>query len=284
MPSKKINGLIRLFRPELPLAAGICVTTGQILSAGKFPSLQIGLLGFICGFALSSAALILNDYFDYEVDLINHPDRPLPSGAVSRADVIGLTAATTLVGLGAALALGFAALIISIIFWIIGVLYNWRYKQTGLIGNLMVCASVGVTFILGAVTMGNPWNGIVWTFAFMAFFVDLGEEIAGDAMDMEGDKKRGSRSIALLKGKRFALLISVTLWSLVILLSFLPVLMGWLGTSYLVFILITDVVLVYFSIKLLNSQTPAEGRKAMRGAYLGATLGIVGFLLGRFIG
>ena len=142
----------------------------------------------MCGFALSAAALILNDYFDYEVDLVNHPDRPLPSGAVTRSDVLWLTAVTSLVGLLAALALGVSALIISIIFWLIGFLYNWRYKQTGLPGNLMVCASVGVTFILGAVTMHAPWNGVVWTFALMAFFIDLGEEIAGDAMDMEGDR------------------------------------------------------------------------------------------------
>ncbi len=36
----------------------------------------------------------------------------------------------------------------------------------------------------------------------MAFFIDLGEEITGDALDMEGDEKRGSRSIAKLKGKQ----------------------------------------------------------------------------------
>jgi geranylgeranylglycerol-phosphate geranylgeranyltransferase len=284
MLSKKIYGMIRLFRPELPLAAAICVTTGQILAAGQVPPWQIGILGFLCGFALSSAALILNDYFDYEVDLVNHPGRPLPSGAVTRAEVIGLTVVTTLVGLSAALALGYGAFWISVIFWLIGFLYNWRYKQTGLPGNLMVCASVGVTFILGAVTMQAPWNGVVWTFALMAFFVDLGEEIAGDAMDMEGDKKRGSRSIALLKGKQFALHISVVLWGLVILLSFVPALLGWLGASYLAMILITDVVLVYFSIQLLKSQTPQTGRQAMRGAYLGAILGIVAFLIGRLIG
>ncbi len=284
MQSKKINGLIRLFRPELPLAAGICVTAGQVLAAGRLPPLQIGVLGFLCGFALSSAALILNDYFDYEVDLVNHPDRPLPSGVVSRTDVIGLTAATTLVGLAAALALGLDALLIGIVFWVIGFLYNWRYKEAGLPGNLMVSASVGVTFILGAVTMQAPWNGVVWTFSLMAFCVDLGEEIAGDAMDMEGDKKRGSRSIALLKGRQYAVRICVGLWGLVILLSTLPILMGWLGLSYLVMILITDGLLVYFSIRLLHSKTPAEGRRAMRGAYLGATLGIVAFLIGRFIG
>ena len=97
-------------------------------------------------------------------------------------------------------------------------------------------------------------------------------------------KKRGSHSIALLKGKRVAVKIAVALWSLVILLSFLPILMGWLGTSYQVMILITDVVLIYFSTRLLKSQTPAAGRQAMRGAYLGATLGIVAFIIGRFIG
>jgi geranylgeranylglycerol-phosphate geranylgeranyltransferase len=283
MLTKKIKGIIRLFRPELPLAAGICLTIGQILASGGFPPLQVGILGFVCAFALSSSALILNDYFDYEVDLINAPDRPLPSGAVTRPEVIGLTAVTTLVGLSAAGVLGLNALLISILFWWIGFLYNWRYKQTGLLGNLMVCASVGVTFILGAVTMQAPWNSIVWTFALMAFCVDLGEEIAGDAMDMEGDKKRGSRSIALLKGKRFALKISVGLWGLVILLSLLPIFMGWLGISYLVMILITDVLLVVFSIRLLKSQTPQSGRQAMRGAYLGATLGLLAFLIGRLI-
>ena len=284
MPSKKINGLIRLFRPELPLAAGTCVTTGQILAAGRLPSWQVGILGFVCVFALSGAALILNDYFDYEVDLVNHPDRPLPSGAVTRADVIGLTAATTLVGLIAAWVLGLDALLISVFIWLIGFLYNWRYKQTGLPGNLMVCASVGATFIFGTVSVHAPWNGIVWTFAWMAFFVDLGEEIAGDAMDMEGDKKRGSRSIALVRGKRFALQISLCLWGVVILLSFLPAVMRWLGPGYLNTILITDGMLVYFGFKLWRSQTPVAGRQAMRGAYLGATLGIIAFLIGRFIG
>ncbi|MCD4672520.1 MAG: UbiA family prenyltransferase [Anaerolineaceae bacterium] len=275
--------MIRLFRPELPLAAGICVTTGQILAAGRFPSLQVGILGFLSVFALSGAALILNDYFDYEVDKINHPDRPLPSGAVSRREVIGLTIATTLVGLTAAAILGLDVLLISIPIWLIGVLYNWRYKKTGLPGNLMVCTSVAATFIFGAVTVNAPWNGNVWVFSLMAFFIDLGEEIAGDAMDMEGDKKINSKSIALRKGKPFALRVTVVMWSVVVLLSLVPAFLGWMGTVYLAAILIIDGVLIYFSIRLLKSQTPEAGRRAMRGAYLGATLGVIAFVLGQFL-
>jgi len=128
------------------------------------------------------------------------------------------------------------------------------------------------------------WNGVVWTFSLMAFFIDLGEEIAGDAMDMEGDKKRGSRSLALLKGRPYALRITVILWGAVIALSLVPALLGWLGLTYLVFILLTDALLVVFAIRLLRSRTPAAGRQAMRGAYLGATLGVVAFLIGRLFG
>lgn len=277
--SRKIGGLVRLFRPELPAAAGICVVIGQVLAAGRFPALWTGVLGFLCAFALSGAALILNDLFDYEVDKINHPQRPLPSGAVTPTDVIVLTAVTTLVGLAAAAVLGTGVLLVSIIFWVIGFLYNWRYKESGLPGNLMVSASVGVTYILGAMTVGDPWNRVVWIFALMAFFIDLGEEIAGDAMDMEGDRKRGSRSIALLKGRDFAVRVTVVLWGLVVILSLVPVLLGWLGIAYLAAILVIDGALIFFSARLLRSRDPQAGRRAMRGAYLGGTLGMLVYLI-----
>ena len=275
--------MIRLFRPELPLAAGVCVLAGQVLTTGTLPPLRTGLLGFICIFAISGSALVLNDYFDFEVDKINAPQRPLPSGAVSRVEALGLTVLATIIGLASAFALGLNALLISVFLWIIGFLYNWRFKQSGLPGNLMVSTSVALSFIFGAATMNEPWNKIVWVFSLMAFLLDLGEEIAGDAMDMAGDKKRNSRSIALLKGKAFALHISLILWGVMICLSFLPVIMGWLGISYLIIILLTDAMFVFFSVKLVKAQTPEAGRKAMRGIYLGATVFVIAFLVGQLI-
>lgn len=283
MFAKKIKGMIRLFRPDLSLAAGVCVLAGQVLTAGTLPPLRTGILGFICIFAISGSALVLNDYFDFEVDRVNAPTRPLPSGAVSRAEALVLTALATVVGLAAAFALGLNALLISLFLWIIGFLYNWRFKQSGLPGNLMVSTSVALSFIFGATTMNEPWNKIVWVFSLMAFLLDLGEEIAGDAMDMEGDKKRNSRSIALLKGKPFALRISLILWGLMILLSLIPALLGWLGISYLIIILLTDAMFVFFSVRLVNAQTPEAGRKAMRGIYLGATVFVIAFLVGQLI-
>jgi len=256
---------------------------GQVLALGGLPSFKPGFLAFVCVFCLSASVLIFNDYFDYEVDRINAPSRPLPSGKVTRADVIGLAVATGLVGLACALAISLPALLVGILLWVIGFLYNWRYKQAGLPGNLMVSLSVASTFIFGALSVQALGSGVVWAFSGMAFFFDLGEEIAGDAMDMEGDKKRGSRSLARLRGRYFALRICVALWSLFIILSLLPLIIGWLGMSYFVIIGITDALLVYFSIRLLQSKDSDAGHRAMRGAYLTASLCVVAFVVGRFV-
>jgi geranylgeranylglycerol-phosphate geranylgeranyltransferase len=277
----KLSGFVQLIRPELPLAAGICVLLGEIVALGDLPPLRPGLLGFVCGFFLSGTALVLNDYFDLEVDRINAPLRPLPSGKVSPREVIYFAAFTALLGLGAALAISLPALLLGLLFWTVGFLYNWKFKQAGLAGNLMVSASVAVTFVLGGMAVGEPWNKIVWFFSLQAFLIDLGEEIAGDAMDIEGDLKRGSRSIAIRKGKQFALRMASFVFALVVFNSIIPYVLGWLGIGYLILVIIMDLALLYFTSGLLKSRTPDEGRSFMRRIYLVTLFGMLAYIAGK---
>ena len=283
MIAKKLKGIIQIFRSELPFAAGICVVLGEIVALGKFPPIRELTLGFLCGFFISGSAIVLNDYFDLEVDKVNAPDRPLPAGMITPREAILLTVLATLIGLAASFLLGLSLFVLSAAFWWIGFLYNRKFKEAGLLGNLMVSSSVGITFVLGGMAVGEPWNKVVWCFALIAFFIDLGEEIAGDAMDMQGDKKRDSRSIAIVRGRSFALVISSLLFGLVILISLIPVIFRWLGTSYLLMIFITDVLIIVFTIRLLKSVTPEEGRSSMRGIYLGALFGMLAFIVGQMI-
>ena len=282
MLTKKIKAILQIFRPELPFAAGICVILGEIIALGEFPPIRELALGFFSGFFISGSAIVLNDYFDLEVDKVNSPNRPLPAGVISPREAIVLTALATLLGLGASLLLGFPSFILCSIFWLIGFLYNWKFKEAGLSGNLMVSSSVGSTFILGGIAVGEPWNKIVWCFALIAFFIDLGEEIAGDAMDMAGDQKRNSKSIAIRHGRKFALALSGLFFGMVILISLVPILFHWLGISYLIMIFITDTIIIIFTMRLLKSKTPDEGRRSMRQIYLGALFGMLAFMIGQF--
>lgn len=280
--SRRLKGIIQLFRPELPFAAGVCVLLGEVIALGGLPSLRQALPGFLIAFFISSSALILNDYFDLETDKVNAPDRPLPSGAVSPAEAVRLTILVTVLGLSVSMLFGWLALIFTFVFWSLGALYNWRFKRAGLAGNLMVAACVGSTFILGGFAVGQPFHPLVWFFSLVAFLIDLAEEIAGGAMDMEGDRKQNTKSIAILYGKSTALRISGGLFVIIVLISLLPFLLGWMGILYLILVSITGAITLASAWRLMSSQTPEEGRRSMRWIYLSALFAMLVFIGSQF--
>jgi len=264
----KARAISDLVRTELPVTAGICVVAGEILALGGIPPVSTAVLGFATGFFISGSAMITNEYFDLEVDRVNHPSRPLPSGRVTVKETALLAGLFSVAGLATAALLGPLVLALAMVLLVIGILYNWKLKETGLPGNMMVASSVGMTFVCGGVATGHATSGVVWTFAIMAFIFDLAEEIAGGAMDIEGDRKRGARTLALVKGKQFALRVSCVLFASFIGLSVLPYLAGWLGSSYLAIIMIANLAIAYLAFRLYRSGTPEQGRKRMRQLYL----------------
>jgi geranylgeranylglycerol-phosphate geranylgeranyltransferase len=240
-------------------------------------------LGFTCVFLLSASELILNDVFDLEVDRVNAPERAIASGAVTLWEAVGLSVPVTLGGLAAAWAIGPSALVFGVFIWVIGFLYNWKFKRSGLPGNLMVATSVGSCFILGGMAVGELGNPMLWFLALGAFLIDLAEEIAGDVMDMEGDKLLGSKSLALRFGRTAALRVSGGLFALIFVLSLIPLIQGTMGLQYLLAIIVADTALVYFTVKLLRSKDSKEGVFAMRGIYLGFTAGMIVYILEQFL-
>ena len=276
-------GLLRLFRFELPFTAGVCVVLGELLARGSFPSPAEVLLGFLGVFFISAAALILNDYFDIEIDKINAPARPLPAGLVTAGQVVGLSILVTLLGFAAAFLISPAALLAALLVWVVGFLYNWRFKKAGFIGNLMVSFSVGMTFIFGGLAVNRPFEKQVWLFASMVFLIDLGEEIAADAMDMEGDRQAGSRSLALIFGRETALKISAAIFILMVAVSGLLFLPGGVSWIYLFPILLMDLVVLFAVRKLLDPHS-SNRRSYIRWIYLSGLAALLLFILIRLLG
>lgn len=270
-----LKALFELLRVELPISAGICVIAGEILALGSVPSGMDILFGFMVGFFLSGAANVSNDYFDLEVDRVNHPNRPLPSGRVTVRAIVAFTLFLSAIGSLAALTFGVIPFLLAMATLIIGQLYNWRIKEAGLLGNMTVSISVAMTFIFGGVAVGEGLNAMVWTFGAMAFVFDLAEEIASGAMDREGDEKRSMRSLASVRGKEFALNMSVFLFCLFMTLSFIPYIAGWFGIVYLLLLIPTVSLALYLVIGLKRSNDKEQGRKMLRGLYLTMT----GFIL-----
>lgn len=274
MLKTKVLGLMRLFRFELPFTAGVCVLLGQLLALKVFPTISEMLLGFLSVFLISAAALILNDYFDLETDKINSPERPLPSGMVTKQEVVILFCSVTILGWIAAYLINLQTFWVALFVWVVGFLYNWRLKKAGLLGNLMVSFSVAMTFIFGGVAVGQPFEKVVWLFAILAFLINFGEEIAADAMDVEGDQRTGSRSLPTLIGRERTLKVSASVFFLVCLFSILPFLFGWLQWIYSLPFLIMDAVILYSTAKLLDANSQHR-RAYIRWIYLSAMVAML---------
>ena len=234
-------------------------------------------------FLISASILVSNDYFDIETDKINAPDRPIPSNLVSLTEALSFSIILLIIGLLLSYYISTSALLFSVGLAVIGFLYNRKFKKHGLAGNFMVSFSVGMTFIFGGLSVGLPFNKMVLFFGVIAALIDLGEEIAADSMDVKGDLLIESNSIAIRFGKEAALKVSVRIFFLVILLTIIPFLLKWFPVIYLIPIGIMDTAIAYSSIRLMKA-VGEEGRKYIRWLYLGATLGLIIFLVMRLIG
>jgi geranylgeranylglycerol-phosphate geranylgeranyltransferase len=228
--------------------------------------------------SIAASVLILNDVFDIETDRINAPSRPLPSGLVKKHEALVFSLALALTGCGLAAMTGYAAFVAALTMLLLGLSYNWKLKKYGLAGNLIVGFSVGMCFVFGGIAVGNPFEPVVLFLAVMTMFIDLGEEIAADALDVEGDRKTGSRSLAVIFGPEKAMRISSGVFTLVIAGSVVPFIAGWFGWVYLPPVIAFDFIVASSAIRLLDQRTPQKLRY-IRRIYLSGTLMILALIV-----
>jgi geranylgeranylglycerol-phosphate geranylgeranyltransferase len=279
----KWKGYFQLMRCELPFAAGVCVLMGQLLALAVSPPLFEMWAGFLSIFLLSASILVLNDFYDIETDRVNAPDRPIPRGAVSSSGARLFSILLLSAGLLLGALLGATMFVFAAVLALVGFLYNREFKRTGLPGNLMVSFSSGATFIYGGTSVGMPFHRTVWFFALLVALIDLGEEIAADAMDAEGDRLIRSRSLAISLGRTGAVRVSCGIFFSAVALTAVPFLLRWFGPLYIVPIGIMDISIAYSAVRLLQSDGDG-GRIHIRRIYLGGTGGLVLFLLMKLSG
>lgn len=278
----KLRAYGELIRLDLAFGAGFFLVAGEIFSLGGMPPFSLVVPGFFSLFLISGSANISNDYFDREVDRINLPSRPLPSGRVSVQELWTLFFICSATGLASAWLISPEVFILVLFFWVLSLLYNIRLKEYGIFGNLVVATCVGMTVILGGIAAGAV-NGVVLTFGLLAFFFDLGEEIAADAMDMKGDEARSGQSLAGKRGRTPALWFAAFFFFIFWILTIVPYAAGWLGKDYLILTALLDLFMIGCVLSLVRSVGTEEGRVQIQRLYLGWGVFMVVFALSRVL-
>jgi len=277
------KGLITILRPVNCAMIGFAVIVGAFVSRPpSVGALALG-LGFVTGFSICAYSMVLNDYYDIEVDRVNQPARPLPSRQMSPRAAIGLAVAMLAIGiLAAALLLNSAALGIAGLYAVLSWLYNYRAKKFGIYGNLIVASSLAIPFIYGGVASGGSVTSSLLLFmAFTSFLSGVGREVVKAMADTVGDAKRGVRSYAIVHGMRSAAEVGALFFLAAVVTSLLPLLLlASVSLIYRVGVLIPDVIFVYLAYSIMTSPSAGRALKVKRRALAGMLAGLIVFIGG----
>jgi geranylgeranylglycerol-phosphate geranylgeranyltransferase len=242
--SMKLPGIVRIMRPVNAVVAGLAAILGYGIAAGNLVTGTI--LLFSAVFLITAAGNSINDYFDADIDRINRPDRPIPSGEV-RTGVVW-KASFVLFSCGILIAV-FTNLIcfgIAVFNSLLLVLYAARLKRTFVAGNLVVSYLSASIFLFGGAYLGYEGIITVLPLVLITFFGMLSREILKTAEDMEGDAASGADTVPVRYGVRSAVLLSAVFAICAVGGSIYPAL--WWGIWYLAGILIVDSVILFAAV------------------------------------
>jgi len=160
----------------------------------------------------------LNDFYDRDIDAINEPYRPIPSGAIPLGQVIAQIWLLLLAGLGLALFLDIwsgqswpVITTIAVIGTFLAFIYSappLKLKQNGWLGNYALGASyIVLPWCAGHALFGtlNPTIVILTLFYSLA---GLGIAVVNDFKSIEGDRELGLASLPVQFGVQRAAWIS----------------------------------------------------------------------------
>ncbi len=282
----KLNGLLQLIRPVNCAMMGFAVIVGASFVVEKeifSPEVSMNLLlGFITSFALTGSSMVINDYYDRQIDAINEPSRPIPSGLVSTREALSLAFVLSMTGFAAALMTSLPCLLIAIIAWIISAIYNTKGKYTGLLGNLLVSTCVVVPFIYGGFTVDKGLALTTLLSVAIAFLSITGREVTKGIVDVQGDRAQSVRTIAVLYGEKAAAAVSSILQFLAVGLSPLPWLFEVVSDWFLPFVILTDAGLVLSSVSLLRDYSRENARRIKNLNLVWLIAGLFAFIAGSF--
>ena len=265
----RIIRFLSLIRPHNVLAAFLAVFVGYSMNnAGGYPWMLL-----IAVSAAAAAGNVINDYYDYGIDRINKPERPIPAGIISLKKSLYLyifvlvLLALTLISLS-------PVQIVWLVCWAVLLhFYSMKFKRTFIAGNLVVSVLTASGFLLGAYSSGNVRSGIIPS-VFTFFFI-YAREIVKDCEDIDGDYIFGSKTLAIVAGEENAMKAASIIFLLLAFAFPIPYFAGIYGEIYLFIVLFSIVPLLLVS-SVLALRNRAAGLISII-LKVGIFFGIIGF-------
>ncbi|MFP3871569.1 MAG: UbiA family prenyltransferase [Candidatus Aenigmatarchaeota archaeon] len=270
-----MHSMIKLMRPVNCSISTLSIPIVMITLFGtdiaSLDRLLVTVIGMLIVFFFTAGGNVLNDYMDRDVDEINHPERPIPSGELSPKTALIFSEVMFGVGIVLSFLLPLylpQIIVISAVALLVG--YELRFKKKGFTGNLVISGLTGLLFIFGGAIYGKLFLPTI--LGVLAFLSTVGREIMKDIQDLKGDldRKTFPMKVGPETAKRTALLFVV----FAVCLSPFPYILGLLPVSYILMVIVADIIFIY-SLLLLKSA-----ERTQKYIKLAMVVALVAFLVG----
>ena len=276
----RLLGFLQIIRPLNCLMMGFAVIVGASLVSTLIFKLDL-LFGFVTSFTLTAASMVMNDYYDREIDAINEPNRPIPRGDVSPKQALIFAFVLSVIGFLTAFKTNVNSFLLAIAALVISIAYISVVKGTGLPGNFLVSVTVVIPFVYGGLVVGQ-FETSTLLFVTIVFFSNTGREITKGIVDIEGDRSHNIKTVAVAYGERIAAVIAVIFSLFAVILSPLPWVWGLVSDLFLPLIVITDLGLIVSAILLLSDYSKRNAKKIKNLSLAWFVTGLLAFILGTF--
>ena len=277
---KKIPVYLEIMRPLNVLIGMFSIVMGAFLS-GTLRPLSSVLLAALAGGLIAGAAKAINDYFGIEIDRVNKPNLPLPSGRLLPKAVYAFS--MSLFGCGCLIAtvVNWMTFLVAVFSSILLYAYSARLKRTILWGNLTVSLITALAFVFGGVAVNH--FGLALIPAGFAFFFNFGREIIKDVQDMPGDAADDAVTYPIYAGRGRALLLATLIFGLLILGTFVPWWLNVYGVYYLVAVVVgVDLVILFLLGWAWYDSSPRNLGRVSDLLKIDMLVGLFALWLGRF--
>ena len=222
---------IKLLRPLNIITSGLAMLIASVILKGDNIEWNITLLISFIVMCYTAAANALNDALDYQIDLINRPTRPIPTGHVKIYTALIISFVLFCIGAFLCMQLSDTAKVIGIIIAIpLMVVYSTRLKAKPIIGNIAIALILGMSFLFCGSAHGNI--GPMWLPMALAFGLTLVRELVKDIADIEGDRYVGMSTYPIVVGMDKSIRLAILLSILIGIGAILPYLSGTYGLWY----------------------------------------------------
>ena len=294
-----VGSWFTLFRFGNSLTGLIGVIFGSLLALDQIPRGDLASITILHGlsvWAFMCSWNALNDILDVEIDKLNQPNRPLPSGDISLSNAKFLTAILMCFSLFCLVYAGYISSSIedgfenwapSILIWLLAIFlltnyesssnYSLKLKDRGLPGNFAISLSVGMVILFGAAGVFEPTEPRVLSLFFIGITYNLAREIVKDIEDMEGDEGRNTLAMRIGVEKARVLAWMILLLTMVSILA--PFALEIFPASHL--LLIIPGLMTIFLVK--RKLAYAEDRNAQKLIKKSLQLTLLGFIVSSLI-